>query len=75
LFDAWPAIAEVEGLFEGFDMVFVEFSRGIVGAFQELVTQPLLVHLLRPIIRIHINNNCRGIFFLVGVVNSSDSVF
>jgi hypothetical protein len=40
LFDAWPAIAEVEGLFEGFDMVFVEFSRGIVGVFQELVCHP-----------------------------------
>jgi hypothetical protein len=28
LFDAWPAIAEVKALFEGFDIVFVEFSRG-----------------------------------------------
>jgi hypothetical protein len=34
LFDAWPAITEVEGIFEGCDMVFVEFSRGIVGVFQ-----------------------------------------
>jgi hypothetical protein len=37
LFDAWPAFAEVEGLFEGFDLVFVEFSRGIVRFFQALV--------------------------------------
>jgi hypothetical protein len=28
LFDAWPAIAEVERIFEGCDMAFVEFSPG-----------------------------------------------
>lgn len=37
LFDAWPAMAEVEGIFEDCDMVFVEFSRGIVGFIQQLV--------------------------------------
>jgi hypothetical protein len=75
LFDAWPAIAEVEGLFEGFDIVTVEFSRGIVGVFQELVCHPLLVHLLRPIIWIDLHGDCRGIFVLVRVANSSNSVF
>jgi hypothetical protein len=75
LFDAWLAFAEVEGLFEGFDLVFVEFSRGIVRFFQALVCHPLLVHLLRPIIRIDLHGDCRGIFVLVGVANSSNSVF
>jgi hypothetical protein len=75
LFDTWSAIAEVEGLFEDFDVVFVEFSCRIVGIIHELVCQPLLVHLLCPIIRIDLHGDCKGLFDLVGVVNSSNSVF